>query len=133
MSLVAFDRDPKVGPIFWVAELNNGLKVFEDIRENQKTAWSRLLFLLRREGWRVTTLHVVTPDKLILLPARDEHDGFFTLSKIESYVSDTNNFQIISKGVGFVRSGIMYITWVNAMSGELTTELRKSACPNLSP
>lgn len=123
MNLAFSASDPFVPKDRWIATLSDGRTVFQDKTPHKPSAWRRLQRLIHGSELRITSLRLQASGQNINMPSPEEVDGYWQASRIRKIVAPGVTSENIDHGIGYVKDGFTYITWIGA-DGSMTSETR---------
>lgn len=102
----------------WIASLSDGSTVFEDFTPRQKSCWLRLKDYIEKHNLKITNLRLECFGRQVcLVPYKDNEgrpqiNGYWQSKKLGALVNAGNGGQFSWRGVGFVKSKKIYMTWI---------------------
>ncbi len=112
MNLAFSASDAYVPENRWIASLSDGRTVFQDVPPHVTSAWRRLQQFVNQEGVTLTGLRLQAFGQEVTTPPRHEVDGYWQVSRQQAAVGSEKNIQVLSRGVGYIKDGMIHITWV---------------------
>lgn len=91
----------------WIASLSNGETIFQDERQGQKPAWSRLADYVRQNKLAITQLRVQIGGLEVKLPANQE--GYVQKKKAFTYMNGPSGSNLC---IGYIQGdvcGVYYL------------------------
>lgn len=113
MDLAFSAGDAHVPADRWIASLSDGRTVFQDVTPRKTSAWRRLQKLIQETDTTLTGLRLQAGGRMVTMPPAKEVDGYWWASRLQAAVGHGVNQQRWSQGVGYIKDGMIHITWVN--------------------
>lgn len=112
MNLAFSASDAYVPANRWIASLSDGRTVFQDVTPHVTSAWRRLQQFVNQEGVTLTGLRLQAFGQDVTMLPWHKVDGYWQVSRQQAAVGSEKNIQVLSRGVGYIKDGMIYITWI---------------------
>lgn len=110
-NLVSFDK--QIGSnIYFCAELSDGRIVYQDVRQNDEHAWSRLSkFIKNNNGLSIVGLTVIKPNGRKYECPRNQKGYIFGYKKIKTFIGPAREIDLTC--FGHFDGEVCYFKWLN--------------------